>query len=194
VTLIALPDDCSPERASAPSAKARPIAHDTETETETENEIKPMKPKVASTAPNPRPLAAKPLVTTKRAAAGPVEAKPAFTTSGERRTPTQKAPPKAATPRPKAGKTVPVEPALTTVEVKRDVGFGNTLFIRGQGDGLSWDQGIPLRCVDASTWIWTTTEVKDQLVFKLLLNDQTWSQGGNQIAPAGKKTEVAPVF
>ena len=106
----------------------------------------------------------------------------------------KKTPQKVATPRAKADQLPATEQLLTTVEVKIDVGFGNTLFIRGQGDGLSWDQGVPLRCLDSSTWVYSTTEAKDQLVFKLLLNDQRWSQGDNHIAPAGLKTEVSPAF
>ena len=65
----------------------------------------------------------------------------------------------------------------TMVEAKVDVGFGNSLFIRGQGAELSWDKGLPLNCIDGSTWVWSTTKAKDKLVFKLVLNDQVWAQG-----------------
>ena len=37
---------------------------------------------------------------------------------------------------------------VTVVEAKINVGLGNILFIRGQGDGLSWFEGVPLNCVD----------------------------------------------
>src|SRR5436309_15149406 len=70
-----------------------------------------------------------------------------------------------------------------TIEAKIDVGFGNTLYLRGEGVGLSWVQGVPLTCVDGKTWKWTG-ESKEQLKFKLLLNDQVWSQGENQIGRA----------
>ncbi len=65
----------------------------------------------------------------------------------------------------------------TIVEAKVDVEFGNSLFIRGQGAELSWDKGLPLSCIDGSTWVWSTTKAKDRLVFKLVLNDQVWAQG-----------------
>src|SRR5689334_18740025 len=61
-----------------------------------------------------------------------------------------------------------------TIEAKVDVGFGNTLYLRGEGKGLSWNHGIPLTCVDSSTWQWTG-EASDKLKFKLLLNDSVWS-------------------
>jgi hypothetical protein len=80
-----------------------------------------------------------------------------------------------------------------TIEAKIDVGFGNALYLRGEGLGLSWSQGIPLTCVDGKTWKWTG-EVAEQLKFKLLLNDQIWSQGENLVAVPGQKLEVSPAF
>lgn len=85
-------------------------------------------------------------------------------------------------------------PVVTSVAAKIDVGFGNSLFIRGQGDGLSWDKGTPLQCVDASTWIWSTTGARGSVVFKLLINDELWSQGEDLVVQAGQKAEVEPVF
>jgi len=80
-----------------------------------------------------------------------------------------------------------------TIEAKIDVGFGNTLYLRGEGLGLSWAQGIPLTCVDGKTWKWTG-ETQEQLKFKLLLNDQIWSQGENLVAAPGQKLEISPAF
>jgi hypothetical protein len=83
---------------------------------------------------------------------------------------------------------------MTTVAAKIDVGFGNTLFIRGQGNGLSWSQGVPLQCVGESHWIWSTHQAQDRIVFKLLVNDERWSQGPDLVLDAGDKIEVAPRF
>ncbi|HEY2082337.1 MAG TPA: hypothetical protein VGI88_06090 [Verrucomicrobiae bacterium] len=80
-----------------------------------------------------------------------------------------------------------------TIEAKIDVGFGNTLYLRGEGLGLSWSHGIPLTCVDGKTWKWTG-ETQEQLKFKLLLNDQIWSQGENLVAAPGQKLEISPAF
>lgn len=80
-----------------------------------------------------------------------------------------------------------------TIEAKIDVGFGNTLFLRGEGVGLSWTKGVPLTCVDGGTWKWTG-DAKEQVKFKLLLNDQVWSQGEDLVAAPGQKVEIAPAF
>lgn len=81
-----------------------------------------------------------------------------------------------------------------TVEAVVDVGFGNQVFIRGVGAGLSWDKGIPLECRHPSTWIWSSPEIADKVVFKLLLNDTVWSLGEDHVAEAGKPVRVTPLF
>jgi len=80
-----------------------------------------------------------------------------------------------------------------TIEAQIDVGFGNTLYLRGDGHGLSWNQGVPLTCVDASTWKWSG-EAEDELKFKLLLNDAIWSKGEDLVVAPGEKVQVAPAF
>jgi len=83
---------------------------------------------------------------------------------------------------------------ITTVTAKIDVGMGNALFIRGQGDSLSWDKGAKLQCLDASTWTWSAQHAQGRLAFKLLINDHVWSQGDDYVVEAGSKCEVVPVF
>jgi len=82
---------------------------------------------------------------------------------------------------------------VTTIEAKIDVGFGNNLFLRGEGNGLSWNSGVPLQCVDGKTWRWST-QATDNLKFKLLLNDAIWSQGEDLLAKPGQKVEIQPNF
>lgn len=82
---------------------------------------------------------------------------------------------------------------VTTIEARIDVGFGNNLFVRGQGAGLSWDQGKPLICVDGKTWRWSA-EASGKLTFKLLLNDQVWAQGADLVAKPGDRVEITPAF
>lgn len=82
----------------------------------------------------------------------------------------------------------------TIIQAKTDVGFGNSLFIRGQGDGLSWDKRLPLSCIDGSAWVWSTRKANGKVVFKLLLNDQVWAKGEDVVVEAGRKIEVVPVF
>jgi hypothetical protein len=85
----------------------------------------------------------------------------------------------------------PVPP--TVIEAKIDVGFGNQLYLRGQGAGLSWDRGIPLECVDSKKWR-LTVPVEDKLLFKLLLNDSVWAKGEDVVVTPGQRVEITPAF
>ncbi len=86
-------------------------------------------------------------------------------------------------------------PAFTTeVAARIDVGFGNQLYIRGQGGGLTWEKGTPLKCKDASTWVWSSRQTQETLRFKLLLNDQIWAQGQDLVVQPGTRLETIPQF
>lgn len=87
----------------------------------------------------------------------------------------------------------PVAPTSTVIEAKIDVGFGNQLFLRGQGSGLSWDRGIPLECVDSKTWR-LTVPAEEKLLFKLLLNDSVWAKGEDVVVTPGQRVEITPAF
>ena len=80
-----------------------------------------------------------------------------------------------------------------TIEAKIDVGFGNTLYLRGEGKGLNWNQGIPLTNVDGSTWQWSG-EADEKLKVKLLLNDAVWQKGEDLVVAPGEKVQIAPAF
>lgn len=108
------------------------------------------------------------------------------------------APVSVATPAPAAaastaGQTAVATPRTVEIEAKVDVGFGNALYLRGEGKGLSWNQGIPLTCIDGSTWKWAGT-AEDKLKFKLLLNDMVWAAGEDLVAAPGDKLQVSPSF
>lgn len=72
------------------------------------------------------------------------------------------------------------------------MGFGNQLFIRGEGGGLSWSQGLPMECVGPAEWQWRTRDTGAPLIFKVLLNNDRWSHGENFVAAPGEWTEITP--
>jgi hypothetical protein len=97
-------------------------------------------------------------------------------------------------------KPVPAKPAapatngaVTTIDIKLDVGFGNAVFLRGTGGGLTWERGVPLVCVDGKTWRWSGT-AKDPITFKALINDKIWSAGNDLTVKPGQKVEIKPIF
>lgn len=84
--------------------------------------------------------------------------------------------------------------SATTIVAHLDVGFGNTLYIRGEGPGLSWEAGVPLDCVADDRWQISLPETSKPIVFKLLLNDITWCGGDDFVAQPGTTVTVIPIF
>lgn len=82
----------------------------------------------------------------------------------------------------------------TTVGAQIDVGFGNTLYLRGEGPGLSWEKGVPLDCVADDKWAISFAETSAPVVFKFLINDRTWCAGDDYIAQPGSTLIVTPAF
>jgi len=99
------------------------------------------------------------------------------------------APAVASTPAPAA-----TEPAVTTIEARIDVGFGNTLYIRGEGPGLSWEHGVPMDCESSDAWTWSTKAASRPFPYKVLINDEVWCAGEDFVATVGQKNTVVPTF
>lgn len=74
------------------------------------------------------------------------------------------------------------------------MGFGNAVYLRGDGPGLSWNKGLPLTCVSSDTWTIAISGAEKPIVFKFLSNDETWSKGEDFVAAPGTSTEFAPTF
>ncbi|WOO42547.1 hypothetical protein [Rubellicoccus peritrichatus] len=82
---------------------------------------------------------------------------------------------------------------LTTIVAQTDVGFGNSIYIRGEGGGLSWEAGTLMDWVDGA-WTWSTTAAVDGITFKFILNDESWAEGENSSVAAGSISTSSPAF
>lgn len=79
------------------------------------------------------------------------------------------------------------ETRMKRVYVLRDVGFGNTLFVRGNGPGMrdpggnSWKISIPM--INDGTpngWYFEVPEDAPDFEYKVLVNDREWEGGENR--------------
>ena len=86
------------------------------------------------------------------------------------------------------------EPPATFISANIDIGFGNHLYIRGEGPGLTWEHGVAMDCVGANLWTTTVKNAAAPVVFKLLVNDLSWSVGNDFIAEPGQSLTVQPEF
>ncbi len=165
------------------------------------NTTKPtMSPAPATKPVATKPVAAKPATKTKSVPAAPAKA-PAATAKAKAPVPTAKpaaAPVAAAKPTPSpapvAVKVVERKPVTTVISARIDIGFGNTLYIRGEGTGLSWDAGVAMDCVEDDLWSITLPESARGFAFKLLVNDLSWSVGPDYTAANGASVNLTPTF
>lgn len=137
----------------------------------------------------------------KPAAKKTVERKPAKKDVAPRKVPTPKkttaAPASGASAAPAGRETIPppaLAPVVTTLVARIDVGFGNQLFVRGEGPGLSWDDGVPMVCMDDDHWTVALEGATKPVVFKFLINDRNWSIGADYRVAPGATAVLTPSF
>lgn len=125
------------------------------------------------------------------------------TVAAPKATPTKTSAPKAKAPAKKvAAAATPVrkkdsvqrEAPATFISARVDVGFGNHLYLRGEGPGLSWDHGVAMDCIAADGWAFTVKGATSPVVFKVLLNDETWCSGNDYVVEPGQSVTVSPAF
>jgi hypothetical protein len=87
-----------------------------------------------------------------------------------------------------------VAACVSTVVAKIDIGFGNALFLRGDGPGLSWDRGVPMINMSSDEWVWATKDAAAPFEAKVLVNDCLWSIDANSTIAPGSRTVIYPTF
>ena len=139
----------------------------------------------------------------KTPAPAPVKPAPASTPLAAAKLPRAK-PPKAPTavaaaPADKGFAPVAIAPkpdtmVATTIVAQIDIGFGNILYVRGSGGGLSWDQGLPMENATADQWKITLGKTSKPVTYKFLVNDLTWSAGEDYVIEPGTTVTLVPSF
>ena len=144
---------------------------------------------------------------------------PAKKASTPKKVATKKAPvKKAATPKKAAAKKAPVKKAVapkksttkkvpvkktatpkkaasqTSIIARVDVGFGNTLYVRGEGAGLSWEKGTALKNITPYEWGFASKKGSGPVTFKFLINDILWAEGEDLTVAVGGKSVSSPTF
>jgi hypothetical protein len=131
-------------------------------------------------------------------AAKKVAAKKAPTKKAAKKIPAKKAAKKVAAKKAlakkPAKKAAPKKVVKTSAIARVDVGFGNSLYIRGEGAGLSWDKGIALENISPYEWSFSSTTVKGDVTFKFLINDELWAEGENITVAKGGTSISSPIF
>jgi len=140
---------------------------------------------------------------TKTPAPAPVKPAPASTSLAATKSPRAKTPnattAAATAPAVKGFAPVVIAPkpdtmVATTIVAQIDIGFGNILYVRGSGGGLSWDQGLPMENATADQWKITLGKTTKPVTYKFLVNDLTWSAGEDYVIEPGTTVTLVPSF
>jgi hypothetical protein len=94
--------------------------------------------------------------------------------------------PAAVVAKPKGGR--------VTIVAKVDVGFGNSLFVRGDEPYLHWAKGTALGNIAGDRWEIVLSGVEKPFEFKFLVNDSGWSAGENYCVNPGDTVTLTPAF
>ena len=138
-----------------------------------------------------------------KANATKAKAAPAKATAVATKTVAKKTPAKAAKKTVVVAAKRPAAPAVkaaakkstgTVITALVDVGFGNTLYLRGEGAGLTWDSGVAMESVADNKWEISLPAASSQILYKFLINDFNWSVGEDYQTESGATVTVMPAF
>ena len=84
--------------------------------------------------------------------------------------------------------------ATTTVVANVMIGIGNKPFLRGEGPGLSWDEGVSMNFIEIGKWAWSPPRKNASLTVQVYRNDQDPDKGGKVVVKPGQKLEITYRF
>ena len=83
---------------------------------------------------------------------------------------------------------------LTSVIANVMIGIGNKPYLRGEGPGLSWDEGVPMNFIEIGKWAWSPSRKNASLTIQVYRNDEDPDTSGKFEVKPGEKFELTPKF
>ena len=83
---------------------------------------------------------------------------------------------------------------ITSVVANVMIGIGNKPYVRGEGPGLSWEQGIAMNFVEIGKWAWSPSRKNASLTIQIYRNDEDPDKTGKHEIKPGEKFEITPEF
>ena len=109
--------------------------------------------------------------------------------AGEDASSTTKPVAEAETPKPKTS-----SGGTTSVIANVMIGIGNKPYLRGEGAGLSWDEGVPMNFIEIGKWAWTPPRKNASLTVQVYRNDEDPDSAGKIEVKSGEEIEITPEF
>ena len=91
-------------------------------------------------------------------------------------------------------KTKTSQTGTTAVVANVMIGIGNKPYLRGEGPGLSWEEGVAMNFIEIGKWAWSPPRKNASLTVQLFRNDNDPDQSGKIEVKAGEKIEITPQF
>ncbi|MGF1453330.1 MAG: hypothetical protein ACFB21_14805 [Opitutales bacterium] len=82
----------------------------------------------------------------------------------------------------------------TTLIAQVLIGIGNKPYVRGEGPGLSPDEGVPMEFLEIGKWQWTAPDSTAPLRVQIYKNDEIPAQEGWIDLEPGQRRSVTPRF
>ena len=89
---------------------------------------------------------------------------------------------------------VAVSAGAATIRVHYDTGWGRSITIRGSKSPLSWSYGQSATWTAGNVWVYSWPDSTGDVSLKPLIDDVTWSTGGNYTVKAGSTVDIYPFF
>jgi|GEM_PF-599781 len=83
---------------------------------------------------------------------------------------------------------------MTTVIAKVMIGIGNKPYVRGEGPGLSWEEGVPMNFLEIGKWAWSPSRKNASVTIQIYRNDEDPDNSGKHEIKPGEKFELTPYF
>ena len=109
--------------------------------------------------------------------------------AGEDASSTTKPVAESETPKPKTS-----SGGTTSVIANVMIGIGNKPYLRGEGAGLSWDEGVPMNFIEIGKWAWTPPRKNASLTVQVYRNDEDPDSVGKIEVKSGEEIEITPEF
>jgi hypothetical protein len=84
--------------------------------------------------------------------------------------------------------------STSTVVATAFIGASNKLFLRGEGPGLSWEEGVPMQFVEIGKWSWSVPDHLEPVRVQVFKNDEEGDKAGVHTLLPGQRLELRPEF
>ncbi len=89
---------------------------------------------------------------------------------------------------------VPENNSSITLIAHLNLDISSTPYVRGEGAGLSWNEGVPMEFIEIGKWEWTVENAIESTACRIFKDDSLAAKGDDIVIEVGERAEVYPEF